>query len=347
MKQFLELAVKLAEGPAVSESAGPSSERPGGWMNQSPTYYWNKLQQMTLGQPGIFPKWMTGAAPQAALFAGGGALAGRYLAPLLYRMMPRSMTGAFAGIENTPDFQGRLNTAGSILGGGAGLLAAAPGLYNTYMSGKREGKPFSGVQSLFFGGDNVLAKGSPEYHKNELDKIRNTQAHKTYRANNLPETLPGKQTNLLLPNTAIARTSVLPKPIPAQTSAQPKIAIASVQEKCAYFNGQNSSPTEAWYRPQIAPSPMQNSIQEAVFRGTMDPVAGMQYNQALRNAGQGRGLISPQMLTKALTEVTQFSTGAIVGGLLGTALSKFAPGDQMNLARTGALLGGMSNALMS
>jgi outer membrane lipoprotein SlyB len=72
----------------------------------------------------------------------------------------------------------------------------------------------------------------------------------------------------------------------------------------------------------------------------------MQYSQALESAGQGRGLISPHMLTKALTEVTQFGVGAVVGGILGAAIGKFTPGDQMNLASTGALFGGISNAML-
>ena len=66
------------------------------FMQQTPSHYVNKFQQWTAGRPGIFPKYMTGAAPQAALFTGGGAVAGRFMAPLLYSMLPRSLTGQFA-----------------------------------------------------------------------------------------------------------------------------------------------------------------------------------------------------------------------------------------------------------
>lgn len=80
------------------------------------TYY----AQATGLAPGLFPRGVAGPATHAAVMTGGGAVAGRYLAPWLLRRFVPGVNEHRAGI------------VGAIGGGLAGMLLATPSLIGKY-----------------------------------------------------------------------------------------------------------------------------------------------------------------------------------------------------------------------
>lgn len=92
------------------------------------------------------PKWLTGAAPSAALRAIGGALLGRYVAAPVASWMAPELD------------RERLNRLGLYGGAGLGALTSVPSLYAGYRNA-------GGMQGWFNGKDNWYPNGLPPVEK--------------------------------------------------------------------------------------------------------------------------------------------------------------------------------------